>query len=162
MASEAIIVPGTLLHCRQLGFSMRAADRAELAAIGDVDVLPALERYLASSDKTWAVTLDGLLGCMAGVAPVKTEGAPAGLGQFWFLTAELFGRRPRPFFRVAAAVVDLALELYPVLFNYIDARYTGALRFADFMGAEFLPPVPLGPQSLPFVPFRLRRHPCVA
>lgn len=158
MASEAEVVPATLMHSVELGDTMRPADVLELEAAG-FEPHQALVYSLSRSAVACSLMLEGKVGAMFGVCPHHVGGVAAGveMGQFWFLTAHLFGRHPRPFLRAARRVVKALLLRYPVLFNAIDARYTGALRLAESFGAEFGSPSALGPLGLPFVPFRIRR-----
>jgi hypothetical protein len=80
-ARDAVIVPGTLLHCLRLGDSIRPEDAAELAAIGAPDSHTALLECHITSEASFAATLDGQVGAMFGCGPVKSVlGAPPGLG----------------------------------------------------------------------------------
>lgn len=156
MKAEATIVPGKLLHCMRLGDSLRAEDRAELEALGRPDPHYALVECLQASDVVFAAVVEGEVAAMFGCSPV-TE-APTGVGCVWFLTGSAFAAHPRAFVRIARSVMKQLLERYPVLVNFIDARYSAAVRWAKWLGFDVKAPVPYGPAGMLFHPARLEAH----
>jgi hypothetical protein len=76
----------------------------------------------------------------------------------WFITGQKFIERPRAFARPARAVMAQLLERYPILVNYIDARYEAAVRWAKWLGFRVGEPVPYGPAGMPFHPARLEAN----
>ena|SRR3990167_8870523 len=136
--------------------NMRLADILELEACG-LTPLRALERSVKASEKAFTVLFDGVAVAMFGVRPIEDDTVLGRVarGEVWFLTGEGFERRPLSALKLARRVIRQLLERYDVLLNFIDGRYTQALRFAAALGATFHSPVMIGGQ--PFVPFTIRR-----
>lgn len=149
MTREVVIVPAVYEHAFVLATTMRPEDVLECAACGMTPLEGAL-RPLEASELAGAALLDDVLGAMFGVIPSEP-----GRGLLWFLTSHVFGENPKPFVRASKQMVGALLERYDELVNIIDGRYTGALRLAAMLGAEFGSPVQVGGQA--FVPFRIRR-----
>lgn len=143
------VVPGRLEHCFVLAQNMREQDARELEAIGQSPLEGVLHAHRTSVSA--AALLDDVLGAMFGVKEISSDFA-----LLWLLTTPLFERKPIAFFRAARAIVCDLLERYAKVGNVIDGRYTGALRLAAAMGAEFGSPLEIGGVS--FVPFTIRRH----
>lgn len=154
MATEAQLLPATLEHAEALARAMRPEELAELEAAG-LEPLEAVEMSMRKSDASFAVLVDGQVGAMFGVGPLA--GVSERVGQVWFLTGTDFPKHRRAYVRVARSAIAAMLELYPVLFNIIDARYAAAVRWAKWLGFDVGEPQPYGPAGVPFVPARLRR-----
>lgn len=138
---------------------LRAGDTQEIAALGK-EPLPALQESIVASDEAYAVFFGGEIGALFGVEtdPAPTLGAPK-LGLIWMLSGRAAGKHPRDFLRWSRIVVSGLLSRYDALFNAIDARYTGALRWAEWLGFELEEPRPFGPLGMPFCRFSVRREP---
>jgi hypothetical protein len=148
------VVLATREHAEALARTMRAEDVAECHA-GGLAPLAALVQSVDTSDVAYAALVDGQVGAMFGVGQLAGVDEP--VGHVWFLTGASFARHPRPFVRIARWVVAHMLQLYPVLFNIIDFRYTAAVRWAKWLGFDVGEPMPFGPAGVPFVSARLRR-----
>jgi hypothetical protein len=159
VTTEAELVVATAEHARALATLLRPEERLELATTGIEDPLDMMLRGIRQGDLTLAGVVDGRVGAMVGaIDPEPTFLGRRPVGQLWFLTGTPFIESPRPFLRAARRALALLHDIYPVMWNIIDGRYTGALRFAAAMGAEFHSPVPVGPARVPFVPFTIRRN----
>lgn len=151
---EAVLVPARHEHAFVLASTMRPADVAELAACGQTP-LEGLLKSMSLSEYSWAILYDDVVGAVGGVR--RMEGAVLGhVDELWMLTGELFGQKPMAFFRVLKQMVATLLERYATLVNVIDARYTGAMRLAEALGATLSEPHPFGIHGEPFVLFTLR------
>ncbi len=154
MVTEATVVPATRELAELLAPLMRAEDVAELRA-GGLTPLEGLLQSIEGSDVAQAVMVGGQVGAMFGVGPLA--GVNERVGQVWFLTGRLMSKHPAAFVRLARPAIASMLELYPVLFNVIDARYAAAVRWVKWLGFEVGEPQPFGPAGVLFVPARLRR-----
>jgi hypothetical protein len=156
--TEAQLVDATEVHALAFAPLLRPEELAELEASGVVDPLEMLVHGVRTSDLCLAAIHDGKVGAMIGVSSADPSILGRGrVGQMWFLTGTPFLSTPRPFLRVARRAVARMLELYPMVWNLIDARYEGALRLARSMGAELSSPVAYGPHGMNFVPFHIWR-----
>jgi hypothetical protein len=140
-------------HADELAPNLREGDMLEGKALG-LEPLTALRESLANSEVSWAFLLDGEVAALFGVLPVPHS---PGCGWVWMLSGRACDKHKRAFLRAGREVVPALLEHYSILCNAIDARYTGALRWARWMGFTVRDAVPLGPHGLPFHPFMIRR-----
>lgn len=146
---RVVTVPAKPQDAFVLSQTMREADAVELKACGQTPLRGVLFA-MQDSEVACTMLLDDVVGCMFGVIN-RGNG-----GELWLLTAHLFGKHPKAFLRSIKVHLKALLERYECLFNVIDGRYTGALRLAESMGAEFGSPVDVN--GHPFVPFRIRRQ----
>lgn len=133
--------------------NLRPGDRLEMEASGRA--LPDLVRSsLRCSPHRWAVDVDGKLALLGGVAVMSLVG---GIGSPWLLGTCELDRVPGALTRIGVRYRDLALGMFPVLINYVDARNVKAIRWLKRLGFEVdTDPTPHGPNGLPFFKFELR------
>lgn len=153
MASGAV-VPETMAYAVAVAGRMRAADRAEVWALGRHDPMQAVVRSVAISDEAWVYLADGVPLAVFGVAPVA--GHP-GVGSPWLLGAVGVEKHARPFLALGRAYVARWLVRYGRLYNVVDARNARSIDWLRRLGFEFHPPVPVGPEQHPFLPFDMVR-----
>lgn len=134
---------------------MRAEDVAELAALNQ-QPLPALVESLRASELALALVVGGQVAAMFGVG--QLPGVSARVGQAWVLTGEAVTAHPKVFLKTSRLAVAQLLELYPVLFNLVDTRYTASLRWLQWLGFEIGAPLPFGPTGVLFAPAQLRKE----
>lgn len=120
----------------------------------------ALVESQAASSLCYAALFDGEMAALCGVVPFsQTALGDSGAGLVWMLSGHACSKHPKAFLRTSRAVADVLLEQYRCLGNLVDARYTAALRWARWLGAELSEPRPVGPRQQLFIPFTLRRMP---
>lgn len=145
--------PGTVQHAIALAQTLRAEDREEVAAYGMMP-LQCLAYSVQASDYCVAILLDGQVAALGGIKVGTGEGFLEGpVGQAWMLTGEACDRWPKAFVKAARYVLP-GLQKHagcPEVRNWVDARYTGAIRLLETMGFEILAKQPYGPNQLPFV-----------
>jgi hypothetical protein len=129
--------------------ALRSADAAEVMAGGEATGADGVRFAVEASDVAWALEHDGQVGALFGVRAVEP-----GRLVLWMLTASIFGEQPRPFVRAIRRNLPWLRRLGD-LFNFIDGRYTGALRLAASLGATFGSPIDRN--GYVFVPFQFRR-----
>lgn len=131
---------------------IRYRDRQEFAAVG---YKPKEALYYSYKHGLYRQT-----GLMNGrvVACWGVTGAPMGLvGQPYLITGNLINKlSPLIFARLYKKEVETMLKIFPVLENYVDARYEGAIRLLKLAGFEIGEPVELGLNKSMFCKFSKR------
>lgn len=145
MAVELSFESATELHAIALAPDLRPEDLAEVLACGRHGALDALVYSVQLSTACWAAVADGEVAAMFGLCPGD---------EVWFLTGHGFRRHRRAFIRAAPFVLAELLARSGRLGNWIDARYSAAVRWAKWLGFEVAPAVPYGPTGALFHPAR--------
>ena len=73
------------------------------------------------------------------------------------LTTEKMKDHPRELLKWSKIFVESWQEEYPLLQNYVDARYAPALRWAKWLGFTIEDTFPFGPDAVPFYKIVRRR-----
>jgi len=124
------IVPSTVEHIEELVRTMRDQDRAEIQRLG-IDPVPALS--FSYKLAIWKRTglIDGRVAGMWGLC-----GTPMSLsGQAYLLTSKEVSRiSPLSFARIYLDEVETMKKIFPVIENYVDASYSGAVRLLEIAG----------------------------
>lgn len=149
MTTEATMRRAVAGDVDALCASLRAQDAAEVMAGGEASGADGVRYAVSASDYVWAFELGGAVGALFGLMAVEP-----GRMALWMLTADVFGEKPRPFVRAIRRNLPW-LRTFGELFNFIDARYTGALRLAAALGATFGSPIDRN--GYVFVPFTFAR-----
>lgn len=135
----------TLAHVESLAVEMRAADVAEVLAASGSTPLDALTRGLKISEVCGVVCFNGEVGVMFGVIPLPLATA---LGEsrvcLWFLTGRVVDSHRLAFIRALKRIRGSLLRVYPVLCNWVDERYAGAVWVLRHLGVRLSEPVPYG------------------
>ena len=145
------IAAALLEHVAPVAEGMRAADRAECAAVG-LEPMPALEAAFKSSAVTWTASVAGEPMCIFGVGAasfLSREGSP------WLLGTDLILAHQLGFLRRSRAVVAEMLGLFPRLANVVDARNAMSIRWLRWLGFRVGDPFPFGLRGEPFRPFEM-------
>lgn len=137
---DIAIVEATLEHVQTIGQNMNYEDRREIEAAG-ISAHRALWRGWKNSLMRYAAIVDGQCAAVWGV-----EGSMMGsVGIPWLVTsAKAREVSPHIFAQIYRHEVRKMLEMYPVLVNYVDARYDGAVRMLKVAGFCIDEPAPLG------------------
>lgn len=124
------VVPSTTDHVRELTDNMRQSDRDELIRLGLEPSDGLFFSYEFSVVRKTAL-IDGKVAAMWGVF-----GTPTGItGQPYLLTSPLVETiSPFKFAKIYKNEVEQMKKLFPVLQNYVDASYTGAVRMLKIAG----------------------------
>jgi hypothetical protein len=140
MKIEPKIVPVTISHLDRLMARMRREDRLECRRAG-VSEEKAVVATLQDSIFRAAVEVDGELVAIFGLS---TQAILSDRATVWLFTTEQFPRHARALVRLTRDAIIPALHgKFSVLENYVDASYTGALRFAEVCGFSIAPPAPM-------------------
>jgi hypothetical protein len=149
--------PATRAHAEELAPRMRHGDAAEILASCGHRPLAGLLASLKWSEahgEAWAGLIDGEVAGIFGVGKrtlLSTSGIP------WLLTGDLVERHPLLFWRASRAVLATWLERFEFLEQFVDARYTQALRWAERLGFKVEEGQPIGRGGLLFCHITIRR-----
>lgn len=80
-----------------------------------------------------------------------------GSGIVWLLGSEAIKRNYRNFLKLSILVIEHFLNMYPKLFNYVDARQKESIRWLKWLGAKIDDAKPYGVELLPFHYFEIKR-----
>jgi hypothetical protein len=135
----------------ELAFTMRREDAAEARALGIRPSMALRESYRQGVMRRVAIVGDRVA-AMWGVC-----GTPlAGHGRPWLVTAwPCRDVSALAFARVYRAQALEMLRLFPLLENYVDARYTGAVRMLGLAGFSVSDPEPYGRRGMMFRRFEM-------
>lgn len=122
--TDYAIVLATWAHVRDLAATMRAADKAECAALG-YGPYDALRTSVGSTAEPFAGLADGKVVCLFGVSN--------GLHP-WLLASDDLLRHRREFLRASRAWVEGVRREYPVLYNWVGADNVLAIRWLRWLG----------------------------
>lgn len=150
--SDYIIVPALESHCDQLARNMRQGDKAEVHAAG-MSSIKAVRRAFRASTLTRSAFVDGEIAAMWGLGGnlVSEVGHP------WLLTTPAIERVPRAFVREGKNELTKMLRHRSVLSDYVDAKYTGAVRLLEVLGFSLGHPEPRGLRGQSFRQFSIDR-----
>lgn len=137
----------------RLAAAIRAEDRAEVEAVFGPDMGEAIGASVLHSSHVWVCEVDGELACIFGVGPISLL---TGSGRPWMLGTEVLDRYPVSLVKGVRRYIRRMLELYPRLENWVDSRNTRHVTLLRQLGFRIDPPVPFGPQGIPFHRFELR------
>lgn len=149
MATKVEITPARLCDVWAME-RLRPEDAAEVMASGGYSPVEAIIDSWAHSRETYTIRFNGQPAGMFGVAihPAGTTLAPIGVA--WLLTTPVVDKYPVTFFRESKRVVKEFASRYGLLMNFVDARYTRALLWAERLGFHVHSPIPFGKGGEPF------------
>jgi hypothetical protein len=147
VAPNTHIFPATFDHAALLAPLMRQQDVVEVFAEVGLTPFEALANSIERSDKAFSLLIGDEVGAIWGVLGHEQL---QGVGIPWLLTGRAIAKHPRVLLRHSRWGLEQMLELYPLLMTWIDARYRGALRWAEWLGFSIHPVEPIGPHGMPF------------
>lgn len=153
---KARIVPATVEHAAAIAANVRDADRDELWASSRSTPLRAMQRGMAGSANPLTAIYEGEPAAMFGVWPFSEL---SGKGAAWMVGSRVLEQHgaQRDLLRLSRPVVDYWADQYPqLLYNFVDARNTSAIRWLGWLGFQFDDAIPYGVDGLPFLPFYMR------
>ena len=151
------IVPATAEHAAEIAANPRPADVAELWSSSRSSPHVAMLRGLERTVEPFVGLHDGKPVCMFGASPFSIMG---GMGSAWMIGSAALDRKSvqKDLLRLSVPVVDYMQAQFPaLLYNFVDARNTAAIRWLRWLGFQFSDPIPYGVDGLPFLPFYRRK-----
>lgn len=153
MANNAISIRESVpddIH--SLSSSLREPDRLEVLASGSTPFEALTESHKASTVRLSLLFNNKVIG-MFGIAPKTILGERAVI---WLLTAPEVEQIKFTFVKLSKRYVKLFLEQYPILENWVDSRYTQAIKWLKLLGAKFDWEQQVN--GVPFYHFEIRRR----
>ncbi|CAK8741770.1 hypothetical protein SODG_005088 [Sodalis praecaptivus] len=154
---HAQIVPTNAAHIEEILPHVRQADIEEFQATNGWEARRVLETGLRISTFSGTGLVNGKAIAVFGVAPASLLG---GCGIPWLVGTDALEIYPRTFLRRCAKVVDVMLNIYPYLENYVDARNHAAKAWLHWLGFTLESPQPYGINHLPFHRFYRKQSTC--
>ena len=126
------VVPARPEHAAMLVALMAPKDLAVFAELGEGDPAAVIRDGIARSVMTWCGREDGAPLCIGGVIPIG--GVLSDEGLIWMVSQPGLERHKKRFLRESRAGLARARAMYPVLRNFVDARYPKSLRWLGWLG----------------------------
>ena len=140
------VVPATEAHALELAPRMRQADADEAWALCHYTPQEALMVSLEHS-RSWAWLVDGRVLCMLGDQEVSPGEDCAIL---WLSGAKELPKHTHAFIRMNIAYLAWVRHQYGLLYNFVDARHTVAVRWLQWLNFTVEPAKAFGAEGLPF------------
>lgn len=140
-------------HISFVADNLLPSDILEIWRAGLPDYKEAVRESVKVSVFAFTALHDGVPVCLFGLRP---DGVMSGRARVWMLSTPEIFKTAREFIRASRTVINGLLELYPVLYNAVDARYPSAKRLLRFLGADFGREVK-SPAGFTFILFEIRR-----
>ena len=132
---------------------LRPGDKMELAHNGRVDFAAAVRESVRVSPFAFCALLDGEPVCVFGLKP---DGVISKRACVWLLGTPTLNTIKKGFAKTCRMVLTGLWDIYPELYNAVDANYPQAIRLLQFLGAEFGQTVK-SETGHPVILFELRR-----
>lgn len=123
----------------------------EVLSSHNTDIYTVAKEGALRSERAWVALHDEDVIGVFGIIPITLTGIVASP---WLLTT---GKYPKDLLRGTKIVLPLLLDRWPILINYIDARYKASLRWAEWAGFQIHPAHPYGKQNQPFHMIEMRK-----
>jgi hypothetical protein len=150
----AHVEPAEEKHIAELlNIGLRAEDAEEIFAYGGTPERM-LGESLRNSTLAWAIMDDGRCIGMFGVGAKNTL-SPVGVP--WLLGSDGIKKIWLQFLKQCRFYLDVMNDIYPVLENWVDARYETSLKWAKWLGFTVDDPAPYGMLGRPFCRIERRR-----
>jgi hypothetical protein len=149
------IRPSVFHDVCEVAGKMREADRMEVWASSHHEPEEALLIGYRTSSVCRTALWRGEPVAMFGLVPETLLG---GRAVVWLLGTDGVQRMGHCFARLSRWAIREMLQVYPLLFNYVDARYKASVDWLRWCGADVREPEPHGLDRLPFHFFTLERR----
>ena len=113
---------------------LRQADIDEINALNGLSPALAVAYSIAYSERGAAVSIDGVLSAVFGVAH----------GVIWLVATDEISKHPVAFFRVSRRIFNDICNGYSKLENWVDARHSLSLRWLKWLGFNISTPFTVG------------------
>lgn len=140
-------------HTEYVAAHLRQGDIDEMTHAGLTNPAAVVRESVEVSTFAFTALHDGVPMCLFGLRP---DGILSCRARLWMLGTPEINTTKKNFVKTCKMVVDGLLDIYPVLYNLVDAQYPQAHRLLYFLKAEFIKKVTL-PTGNPFILFEIRR-----
>lgn len=146
------IVPAEEWHIHSIAKRVRFADVLELHDVANSTPISCMQQGMRDSVECYTALVNGLPLCMFGVVPITQH-----MGLPWLVGTMQLDHHAKWFLQESKPTLERMFARWTVLMNHVDSRNKRAIRWLRWLGFEFLEPVPMGVQGIPFIPFIMRR-----
>lgn len=141
---------------KELDKYARVEEVNEVLASHNSSIYHAAKKSCRDSTYAYAVQ-DRSRDCLLAIFGVHPKTLLSLVAVPWLLTTVHLREDPRPLLKYTKKMIELWLEEWPVLENFVDARYEESVRWAKWSGFEVEDPLPYGYAQLPFHRIVIRR-----
>ena len=142
------VVHATPRHVRQLSPNLRTADRQEIKALTGLEPGPALTASYCVSTFAYTVLRNGW---PVGVGGIVEQ--DHGTAEGWLVGSDDMTSNWVEFAKGSLSFVRNVFDRYELVTNLVDVRNTVHLRWLEWFGCKFSPPIMVGKECRPFVRF---------
>lgn len=153
MKKEIIFRRSTLEDVEFLAKNIREEDRQEIEALG-VTPYNAFKFGLEPTADTWTALLNGVPMAMLGTYKQSMLGDSA---EIWMLGTRDIDFIAREMIVITRKILKYELTRHKELYNFIDARYTKAIKWLKILGFTMGKPFSRGINGEKFIRISLRR-----
>ena len=147
------ITKANMQYARFVAKHLRDTDKRELKRAGKEDYEQAVLDSVSVSPFAFAALEGGTPLCVFGMVP---DGVLSIRARVWMLGTSDINENKKEFVKTCRTVINGMLDIYPILYNLVDANYPQAIRLLKFLGASFGGKITLD-TGAPFVFFEIRR-----
>jgi len=152
-----IVTADARRHIPAIVANVRQADIEELWAASHLRPLNALWEAVETSKRAWTGMIDNKPVCMFGVAP--SEGNHnSDVGRPWLIGSREIEQFSFVFLSRCRKQVEVMLEYFPVLENYVCAENKKAVSWLLWLGFTFHECLRMGPENKLFIRFTMARQ----
>lgn len=137
-----------------LSNNLRQSDIDEIKASHNHTPKEALMISLKESIFALTVEKEGVPVAMFGIVPESALGYRASV---WLLASPCLDKMKRRFVRHSRKFIEMMLEFYPNLSNFVDVRNKTSIAWLRWLGAKMDKPIIYGVEQIPFIPFSFER-----
>lgn len=152
-----MLVPAEEEHIWILGHNMNPDDIAEVRAAAGHTPMQALIQGVKHSPHPLVWIEDGIPYAMMGVSQGPLLNSEY-IGHPWMLTHKYAVHKGKSWLKYSRKVVDIWMEDYDYLYNYVDDRHDRSKRWLKWCGFTLDEPEIYGAERLPFRKFWRRKE----
>ena len=149
--AEAKVIKCEMKHIEDMYGRIASADQDEVRALGFSNPNDALMLCYRQSWAAWAGICEDRVVCCFGVAPKKSLISKVGVP--WLLNSDLSRKHIVKFSRDSLKYINIMLQYYDRLENFVDSRHRICLRWLKWCGFKLEEAEPMGPYGILFHPF---------
>lgn len=139
------VIPSCAEHAGNLAPKVREKDVAKIWASSRITPSEALLLGLERSAEAYSIIWDDSVVGMFGVII-----DPEGHGIVWMLSSDQMKSIDRRWLKHSRLFVDVFVQTYGLLHNYVDSRYAEAIAWVKWCGFTLEEAAPYGPDGVPF------------
>lgn len=137
--------------------NIRDEDAAEIAAFDGDSVRDVLAFTPDVEHNAWVWERHGKVHAIFGVNPIEGRD---GVGIIWMLATKSFDEHFMAFAAACKVVVDVMIEKYEYLYNYVSVENRKSIKWLKWLGFDVRPSEPIGINGAEFHRFEMWNTKC--